>query len=129
MYHASCFKLDGVNNHEVSFSKNVTPTRKQMTKKSCYDLLDPYKNQLYSQIFAERIFNVSSHHGSYRREVGVGDSVRAYETLISRKFRGILHPVVQLTLYHNRVVKCRTQASEELVPSENISRYEIYSFT
>jgi hypothetical protein len=124
--HASCFKQDAVNSHKVSFSKNVAPTWKELTKKFSYDLLDPYENQLYSQIFTEQIFNIFSHHGCYRREVGVGESVMAYETFVGWKFRGILYPVVQLALYHNRVVKCRPQASEELLPSDNISRYEIY---
>lgn len=53
----------------------------------------------------------------------------AYEIFIHWKFRGNLPPVVQRTLFHNRVVKSRRPGSEKLAHSENVSEHDIYFLT
>jgi len=66
----------------------MAPIRKQLTKKFSYDLLDP-RNQIYSQIFTGRIFNLLSYHGYYRPGeggVGMGESVMTFEIFIHCKF-------------------------------------------
>jgi hypothetical protein len=99
-----------------------------MTKTFSNDLLDPYKIS-YILKYLQSIYLILSLTTAVIAGRWGRESVMAYEIFIRWTFRGILHPVVQLTLYHNRVVNFTPQASKELVPSENVSRYEIYFFT
>jgi hypothetical protein len=50
--------------------KTCSTYKERANKEILYDLLDPRRKQIYSQIFTEGIFNLFSHHGCYRRGRG-----------------------------------------------------------